>query len=150
MTGVQTCALPIFSDNSGKLYLPYTDEIPPTVQSRINLANEPTRFTPLRETGQPVSAGFRHIVEQHFDRPLANSRSIFSVTPDELKQILQSPQVVGSPVSVGGNGMFVRIADAGQVIGNTSLKFGGKKTNWIKIFTDRSGNIITAFPVPKP
>ena len=34
-----------FSDNSGKLYLPYTDEIPPTVQSRINLANEPTSIT---------------------------------------------------------------------------------------------------------
>ena len=138
------------SSSIEKRYLPNTGKIPPRVQSRINLANGPTRFTPLRESGQPVSAGFQHIIEQHFNRPLANNRSIFSVTPDELKVILQSPQVVSSPVSVGGNGMFVRIADAGKIIGNTSLRFGGKETSWIKIFTDCAGNIITAFPVPRP
>ena len=46
--------------------------------------------------------------------------------------------------------MFVRNADAGQIIGNTALEFGGNETSWIRIFTDKAGNIITAFPVPEP
>jgi len=89
-------------------------------------------------------------MNEHFNRPLANSRSIFSITPDELKRILQSSQVVHSPVSPVGNGMFVRNADAGQIIGNTALKFGGNETSWIRIFTDKAGNIITAFSIPEP
>lgn len=89
-------------------------------------------------------------MKEHFNRSLGNSRSIFSITPDELKRILQSPQVVHSPVSATGDGMFVRNADAGQIIGNTALKFGGNETSWIRIFTDKAGNIITAFPVPEP
>lgn len=72
------------------------------------------------------------------------------MTQDQLKSILQSPQVVNSPVSVGGNGIFVRTADTGQIIGNTALKFGGTETSWIQVFTDRSGNIITAYPIPRP
>jgi len=39
--------------------------------------------------------------------------------------------------------MFVRNADARQIIGNTALKFGGNETS----FTDKAGNIITAFPI---
>jgi len=77
---------------TGRTYMPNTDR----VQSRINLANGSTRFMPLRESGQPVSAGFQHIMDEHFNRPLANSRSIFSITPDELKRILQNSQVVHS------------------------------------------------------
>ena len=122
------------------------------VQSRINLANGNTRFTPIRQgSGEPVSAGFKHILEGHFDRPLANSRSIFSVTPDELKTILQSRPVVGSPVSALGDGpyrQYVRTVDTGQVIGNTALKFGGNPTSKITIFSDEAGNIITTYPVP--
>ena len=75
-----------------------TTKVPGRVQSRINIANGQTRFTPLRESGEPVSAGFEHVLEQHFDRPLANSRSIFSITPDELKTILQTDSVVHSSV----------------------------------------------------
>ena len=85
--------------STGKTYLPYTDEIPPTVQSRINVADGQTRFTPIRPTtGKPVSAGFNHVLDGHFDRPLGNSRSIFSISPDELKVILQSKDIVQSSV----------------------------------------------------
>lgn len=54
-----------------------TTKVPGRVQSRINIANGRTRFTPLRESGEPVSAGFEHVLEQHFERPLANGCSIF-------------------------------------------------------------------------
>lgn len=38
----------------------------------------------------------------------------------------------------------------GRIIGKTSLKFGGVDTTWIEIYTDRAGNLITCYPVPKP
>ncbi|MGX7417234.1 T7SS effector LXG polymorphic toxin [Carnobacterium gallinarum] len=121
------------------------------VQSRINVANGRTRFTPKRpSTGKPVSAGFEHVYDGHFNRPLANSRSIFSITTDKLKQVLQSPNTVEVTVIDMSGGQYKRIVDTGEVIGNTALKFGGKPTSWIEIITDRSGNLITTYPVPKP
>ncbi|OJG64434.1 hypothetical protein RV09_GL001863 [Enterococcus moraviensis] len=121
------------------------------VQSRINVANGRTRFTPKRpSTGKPVSAGFEHVYDGHFNRPIANSRSIFSITTDKLKQILQSPNAVKSTVIDMSGGQYKRIVDTGEVIGNTALKFGGKPTRWIEIITDRAGNLITTYPVPKP
>ena len=89
-------------------------------------------------------------MEQHFDRPLANSRSIFSITPDELKTILQKDSVVHSSVLDIPGGQYVREVDAGQIVGNTALKFGGEETSWIKIFTDEAGNLITVYPIPAP
>jgi len=121
------------------------------VQSRINLANGTTRFTPLRpSTGQPSLAGFNHVLNGHFNQPLANSRSIFSISPDKLKSILQSSQVVNSPVTYVSGGQYVRTVNVGEVVGNTALKFGGQQTTWIKVFTDKAGNLITTYPVPAP
>ena len=126
--------------------LPYAPGIPPIVQSRINVANGKTRFTP----GQPVSAGFDHVLDQHFNRPLANSRSIFSIEPDRLKNILQSQNSVSAPVTAIPGGQYVRVIDTGEVVGNTALKFGGNETTWIQVFTDQSGNLITTYPIPAP
>ena len=120
------------------------------VQTRINAANGQTRFTPLRKSGEPVSAGFDHVFEGHFDRPLANSRSIFSTSSENLKQILKSPNVVKSPVIEIPGGQYKRIVDTGEIIGNTALKHGGKPTSWIEIYTDKAGNLITTYPIPKP
>lgn len=89
-------------------------------------------------------------MEQHFDRPLANSRSIFSIAPDELKTILQTDRVVHSSVVAIPGGQYVREVDVGQIVGNTALKFGGKETSWIKVFTDAAGNLITVYPIPAP
>lgn len=121
------------------------------VQSRINLANGRTRFTPIRPaTGKPVSAGFEHVLDGHFNRPVANSRSIFSVTADKLKQILQSSKVVKSTVSEMPGGQFKRIVDTETIVGTTALKHGGNPTSWIEVITDKAGNLITTYPVPKP
>ena len=125
-------------------------EIPGRVQSRINIANGQTRFTPLRSSHEPVSAGFEHVVKGHFDRPLANSRSIFSISKDELKAILQSKEVVSSPVRALPGGQYLRTVDTGKIVGNTALKFGGGETSWINVFTDEAGNLITTYPVSAP
>jgi len=124
--------------------------VPGPVQSRINVANGPTRFTPLRDSGHPVSAGFRHVESQHFNRPLANNRSVFSVSQNELKTILQNPNTVKTQATGIPGGQYVRTVNTGQVVGNTALRYGGQPTTWIRVYTDRMGNLITTFPVPAP
>ena len=117
--------------------------------SRVNLAKERTRFTPLRDSGNPVSAGWDHVKEGHFDRPLSNSRSIFDKTPEEIGEILQSKQVVSATAKPTKTpGLFVRTVDVGEVIGRTALKHGGEETTKIRVFTDRAGNLVTAYPIP--
>lgn len=117
------------------------------VYTRINVAMDKTRFTPLRSNGKPVSAGFNHVIDGHFYRSVENSRSIFSITPNELKVILQSRNTISSPVTAIPGGQFVRVVDTGKNIGITSLKEGGAPTRYIKIFTDEMGNLITTYPV---
>ena len=116
-------------------------------QTRINIARGRTRTTPVRDNGKPVSAGFDHVLDGHFNRPVERSRSIFTVSPSDLKTILQNKRVVSSPIQAIQGGQYVRIVDTGRVIGKTSLKEGGRDTRYIKIFTDRSGNLITTYPV---
>lgn len=118
------------------------------VQSRINIAMGRTRFTPLRASGKPVSAGFEHVVSGHFNRPLENSVSIFSITQSQLKTILQSSTVVKSPVKLIDGGQYVRVVDTGKVVGHTAKKYGGEETKWIIVFTDKAGNLISTYPVP--
>ena len=118
--------------------------------TRINVANGRTRYTPKRANGNYVSAGMEHIISGHFNRALGNSRSIFSISIDKLKKILQRKDIISAPIYEMGGGQYRRIVNTGMVIGNTALKYGGKKTKWIEIITDVRGNIITAYPVPKP
>ncbi|UAC49511.1 hypothetical protein K6959_06670 [Bacillus aquiflavi] len=91
-----------------------------------------------------------HVLEGHFNRPLANNRSIFYISPDELKRILQKPSTVKKPIKKLEGGQYVRVVDTGKVIGRSSLKSGGKETTYIKVITDKAGNLITTYPVPKP
>lgn len=120
--------------------------IPAQVQSRINIASDRTRTTPLRDSGNPVSAGFNHVLDSHFNREISNSRSVFTITPDQLKGVLQSSSVVKSPVTALPDGQYLRVVDVGRIIGVTTLRDGGTYTSVIKIFTDKSGNLITTFP----
>ncbi|WP_296246870.1 filamentous hemagglutinin N-terminal domain-containing protein [Pseudomonas sp. UBA4194] len=117
------------------------------VHSRVNIANGRTETTPVRENGNPVSAGFDHVIDGHFNREISNSRSVFTIAPDELKAILQSSAVAKSPVVTLPDGQFVRTVDVGRTIGTTTLKDGGVPTSVIKVFTDKAGNLITTFPV---
>jgi hypothetical protein len=117
-------------------------------QTRINLAQGQTRSTPLRpSTGNPVSAGWEHVLNDHFNRGIGNNRSVFTIQPDELKSILQSQPVVQSPARSLGDGHYESIVDVGQNVGISSLKDGGQPTSIIKILSDVKGNLITAYPV---
>ncbi|MFG6088900.1 VENN motif pre-toxin domain-containing protein [Stenotrophomonas indicatrix] len=117
------------------------------VKSRVNLANGRTRTTPLRESGAPVSAGFEHVLDGHFNRPPTANRSVFDISPNDLKAILQSKVVVQSPVYEIPGGQYIRVVDVGKEVGVSSLKDGGARTSFIKVFTDKAGNLITAYPV---
>lgn len=90
-----------------------------------------------------------HVINGHFNRPIGNSRSIFSITVDKLKAILQRKEVISSPLSEMGGGQCKRVVDVGETVGNTALKYGGDETSCIEIITDVKGNIITTYPVPR-
>ncbi len=123
------------------------DKIPILVQSGIKVVDGRAKTTPLRKSGHPVSAGFDHIIDRHFNRSLGNNRSIFSISQSKLKTILQSKKVIDSPATSVGGGQFVRTVDVGEIIGNIRLKDGGGVTSRLKVFTDKAGNIITSYPV---
>ena len=117
------------------------------VTTRINLARGRTPFTPLRPGSKfPVSAGWDHVLQGHFDVPVGPNRSVFSLPPSEVRTILQSPQVVRSPVTPIPGGQFVRTVNVGQVVGYSTLKNGGRMTTFIRVFTDEAGNLITTYP----
>ena len=121
------------------------------VQSRINLAKGPTRFTPRRKSGYPVSAGLDHVIKGHFGGN--NAQSQFTITVDSLKNLLQSPKVVNTPIQAtqlypGGPTMWMREVDVGYTIGTTRLADGGLSTSRLRVFTDDVGNLITTFPIP--
>ncbi|EIZ1998461.1 hypothetical protein AAG146_002633, partial [Listeria innocua] len=112
------------------------------VQSRINLAENPTRFSPSN------NAGMKHVRDRHFD-PLKNAGQ-FSISELELKAILQSKKTVNTTVVNLGEGRFERVVDISESIGTVKPSLGGEKTTWLKVITDKAGNVITTFPIPKP
>ncbi|MBA4538229.1 hypothetical protein H1Z61_14065, partial [Bacillus aquiflavi] len=115
------------------------------VQSRINLAEGPTRFSPSK------NAGMEHIRNRHFN-PKKNA-GFFTISENELKKILQLKSTINSSVKKLESGAYERTIDAGKIVGNIKgsiPKVGGQPTQWINIITDKGGNIVTAYPVPKP
>ncbi|BFH71439.1 hypothetical protein J27TS7_32090 [Paenibacillus dendritiformis] len=119
--------------------------MPPIVQSRINLRNG------TAEEG----AGFNHVLDRHFN-PSKNA-SQFSITPDELKGVLQSKEVVSTPVSrvlysdikladgtIEKQARYVREVTLDSNIGID--KFSGSPTNIMTVLTDKYGNLVTATP----
>lgn len=145
-------------EKSDELYGVYRGKKVKVESSRIDFANAHTADElqkidswPKRpRSNEPVAGGFEHTLDQHFSRPLANSRSIFSITPEKLKSIIKSSQVINSKLIDAGGGIYYRIVDTGMNVGNSALKFGGKETSYIKVFTDVKGVYINAYPVPKP
>ncbi len=131
--------------------------VPGRVQSRINVANGPTRFTPLKGNGNPAQAGWDHVQAGHFGG--GNSQSQFTQPPGRVKALLQSPTVVGSqarPIGTGASVSYIRTVDvagelgAGQALGTIRQGAGGSSTTWMRVQTDAAGNLITCYPVPKP
>ncbi|CAH8713354.1 phage late control D family protein [Paenibacillus thiaminolyticus] len=119
--------------------------MPPIVQSRVN----------LRNGSAEEGAGFNHVLDRHFN-PSKNA-SQFSITPDELKGVLQSKEVVNTPVSrvlysdiklangtIEKQARYVREVTLDCNIGID--KFSGSPTNIMTVLTDKYGNLVTATP----
>jgi hypothetical protein len=74
--------------------------------------------------------------------------SQFSISQSELRSMLSSRQVVGSPVRVlqnpGGEITYLRQVDMGQTIGFD--KYAGAETSTLTVITDSAGNVESAFP----
>jgi filamentous hemagglutinin len=102
--------------------------VPGRVLSRINISN----------------AGWAHVLESHF----LGSGSRFSIGEGELRSLLGSRQVVGSPVvrtleSADGT-RFLRQVDIRRTIGVD--RFTGTDTSILSILSDKFGNLVTTFP----
>ena len=104
--------------------------VPGRVQSRINISNK----------------GFTHLVGGHFDPLRIANKSQFSISQSELRSILGAKNTIQSPVTALSGKAFTRTVEFDRSIGTLADKFGGGSTNFIRIHTDRYGNLTTAFP----
>ena len=118
---------------------------PAGFHSRINIANGPTRFS------RTNNAGFRHIEVRHFN-PGRNAGQ-FTISQSRLREILSDPNTVRTPVREIPGNQFERIINVGEYIGTIKPSIpdvGGQPTTYMRIITDRAGNLITTYPIPKP
>jgi filamentous hemagglutinin len=97
---------------------------------------------------QAEGAGWNHVVAGHFN-PAKGGKSQFSVSQSELRDILQSKEVVGSPVvrileSARGPRYVREVTLGGRNIGiDVTTK---SSTSTFTIMSDKYGNLITTFP----
>lgn len=109
-------------------------EVPGRVQSRINL-----------RAGDKKS-GWEHVISRHYNSEVNASQ--FTIGQAELRTLLQSKEVVSSPVARtldSADGIrYVREVNLGHSIGID--KFSGQPTSTMSILTDRFGNLITTTP----
>lgn len=114
-------------------------------QSRINIANGPTRFS------SSDNAGFNHVVDRHFN-PNRNAGQ-FTISQDKLKSILSNKNTVNISVKEIPWNQFERIVNIGEAAGTVKPSLpnvGGQPTNYIRIITDKAGNLVTTYPIPEP
>jgi hypothetical protein len=122
---------------SEALILPPKLNVPPRVQSRINLRNGSIK----------EGAGWNHLVDRHYNP--SKKASQFTIPQDELRTLLQSQKVVETPISsvlasASGN-RYVRVVNIRKPIGLD--KFNGMQpTSVMTILTDDFGNLVTATP----
>jgi len=107
------------------------------VQSRINIR---------KGNSSEVGSGLRYALKQHGGTG-PDSKSQFSISEQELIQILCREDVIDSPVRVSGDsGNFIREVNVGGVIGNLPRNKGATSTSVITVITDRKGNLVNTFP----
>ncbi|MDT3423288.1 filamentous hemagglutinin [Pseudomonas protegens] len=112
-------------------------QVPGRVQSRVN----------LRNGSQAEGAGWNHLTNEHYS--LTKNKSQFTVPQEELRQILQSKEVVSTPITKilpsADGPRYVREVDLGRSIGTD--KFNNfSPTSKMSVLTDGAGNLVSAFP----
>lgn len=126
---------PSGEDPKPPLLLP-APETPGRVRSRINL-----------QKGDRT-AGWIHVLAEHFN-PAKSGKSQFGISQSELRYLLQSREVAGSPVvgvlqSREGPRYVREVTLKGRIIGiDATTK---SPTSTFTIMTDRFGNLVTTFP----
>ncbi|ENX35550.1 hypothetical protein F889_01219 [Acinetobacter colistiniresistens] len=106
------------------------------VASRVNVRNGDANIT---------GSGLEYAWKKH-GGSWGTNKSAFTISKDELKLLLQNPQVVKTPAyqsSTSGN--YIRTVDVGRNIGVDS-KNGGKPTTIMTVITDKQGNLVNTFP----
>ncbi len=92
-------------------------------------------------------SGWEHVVDRHFS-PGINAGQ-FTISQKEVKALLQSKQVVNSSVRVSElSGQFIREVDIGRTIGTVKPSLGGQTTSNLIVITNRTGNLVSTYPIP--
>ncbi|MWJ31907.1 RHS repeat-associated core domain-containing protein [Saccharibacillus sp. WB 17] len=111
--------------------------VPQMVQSRINLRNG---------SSDETSSGLNYALKGHKDFT-RNNKSQFTVSNEELTQLLQSPKVVNTPaVYQPKANNYVRQVFLDKTVGNLAIDHGGTPTRFLTVFTDKFGNLMNTFP----
>jgi hypothetical protein len=117
--------------------------IPGRVQSRINLSKETIVQS---SNGKDLKRGMEYAWKRHGGVEKSN-KSQFSINRSELENILQSKQVVNSPVRPSSiSGEYIREVDVNHIVGNYPQNLGGDSTSVITVVTDKYGNVVNTFP----
>ena len=105
------------------------------VASRINIRN-----------GSPniAGSGLEYAWKRH-NGTWGTNKSAFTITKEELKDILRDPRTVGVTAYKNNSGNYIRTIKLNKAIG-VDAKSGGKKTKIISIITDSHGNLVNTFP----
>ena len=123
---------------------PSTTKAPDTIsnaygitQSRIN----------LMKGSQASGAGWNHVGHEHYSGKQGKSQ--FTISQSELRSVLQSSQVVKSPIigtlSSAKGERYIREIDLGRPIGTDKFN-NHQPTSVMTVLTDKHGNLITATP----
>ncbi len=95
--------------------------------------------------------GFNHVIDRHCNSN--RNAGQFTISQDKLKSILSNKSTVNIPVKEIPGNQFERIVDIGEIAGTVKPSLpnvGGQSTNYIRIITDKAGNLVTTYPIPKP
>ncbi|MFU4737618.1 DUF637 domain-containing protein [Pseudomonas aeruginosa] len=106
------------------------------VASRVNMRTGAANVT---------GSGLEYAWKKH-GGAWGDNKSAFTISKNELKVVLQSPQVVKTPAYQSPtSGNFIRTVDMGRPIG-IDAKAGGQPTNFMTVITDSKGNLVNTFP----
>lgn len=101
----------------------------------------------LRNGDGSKGSGLNYAWRRHGPTSTPQNKSIFSISKEELKQLLQRKDVIQSrAVKRPTSGNYIRQVDVGEVIGNIPIQKGGQSTSVLTIITDQAGNLVNTFP----
>ena len=104
-------------------------------QSRVN----------VRNGDGSTGSGLEYAWKKHGGEWGAN-KSHFTITKDELKVVLQSDNVVKTPVQYSpSTGNYIRTVDMGKNIGVDAMN-NSTPTSIMTVITDKKGNLVNTFP----